>query len=220
MVQATNANRAIYNQVSKPGIITTPGYLRLEKSLQGTLTGINFDVLTNQGTPNVTERRLQITDKFVATHIGIFLVKAGASVTATDAEKTVAKLKSNSNALVFTGVAEAPNLHAIYNGSLRIAINSVVFLEALDCMRFYRVGTSQKGAGPAVIITDDEWTAPNFGMCEITPTIELNGAGKNDISLTLPSSTLTSGTNSQNFVVCYMRGFLCQNAAVLNSNLQ
>lgn len=218
-VVATDADRATYNKIQRPGIISTPGYLRFEKSAQGSFNQITFDVLTNQGTPNVTERRLNIVDTFTITHLGIFLIKAGASTTASDAEKTAAKLRSNSNALVFTTAGEAAALHGVYNSFLKITINSVVFMEAFDCMRFYRVGTSQKGAGPVTIITDDEWTAPNFAMCEITPTITLNGAGKNDIVLNLPTSSTLSGTASQNFVCCYARGFLNQNAAALNPNL-
>ena len=218
-VYPTDRTRGIYNSLKgkyKPGTIITPGFLRLEQSLQGTLTTINFNVLVNQGTANVTERRLNITDVFELTHVGIFLMKAGTSTTATQQQISEAKLRANNNALVFTTAGEAAALESIYNGTLRMVINSTVYLEAFDCRRFYRVETAQKGVGPAVITTDDAWPSPNYGMAEMTPNIALNGGGKNDISVQFANSALTSGTASQNFLVFYGRGFLCQNASKLN----
>ena len=218
-VYPTDRSRGIYNSLQrkyKAGTIITPGYLRLDQSIQGTFTSVTFNVLVNQGTANNTERRLNITDVFEMTHIGVYLMKAGSTTAATQAEIGAAKLRSNNNALVFTGANEATALENFYNGTLRVVINSVVYLEAMDCRRFYRVETAQKGVGPAVITTDDGWPSPNYGMSELTPNIALNGGGKNDITVTFPNSAAVGGTNSQNFLVFYTRGFLCQNASKLN----
>lgn len=206
----------VYNKIKRPDTITTQGYLRLEKSLQGTFNTIQFDVLTNQGTIGVTEQRLGLTDTFTITSLAVFLYKAGASTAATAAEKAAAKLRSWNNPLVFTGVGEAANLQAIYNGYLSIKVNSTVFVQSLDMMNFYRVGQAQQGVGPAVITQADEWSDIQNGFKHIVPTITLNGAAKNDIIINLPTSTTTSGTTSENVAVLYARGFLSQNASKLN----
>ncbi len=218
MIKATDSARARYNAIQRPGVITTPGYLRLEASLQGTQTNIRFNVLTNEGgSQTVNERRLNLVDNFAVTHLGIFVYKIGAA-SPTAAQMAAARLRTNDNALVFTAASESDNIHALYNGNLKVTINSTVYVEALDLMRFYRVGEAQKGVGPAVITTEDQWSAPNWGMSELTPGFELSGAGKNDISISLPAAVDTSGTSSVNYVVCYMRGFLLQNASRLNPN--
>lgn len=217
----TDRSRAIYNQIKRenPGSVTTPGYLRMEKSLQGSFNSIRFDVLVNEnnGGINVTERRLALTDKFVMTSLGVYLIKAGAGTTATDAEKAAAKLRANNNALIFTAAGEAAFLEGIYNGYLKIVIDGKVYLEALDIRRFYRIETAQKGVGPAVITTDDGWPSPNYGMAELTPSIELNGMGKNEITAIFPTSMTGSGTASQNFICLYAKGLLVQNASRLNA---
>lgn len=221
-INASNTERAIYNKIAAqakrkyPNAKPMKSYLRLEKSLQGTFTSISFDVLTNQGTPNVTERRLQITDRFVITHMALLLVKAGTTTAATDAEKAGAKLRANNNALVFTTAGEAAALQAIYNGFTEIKVDQTVYAPYIDNQLFYRVETSQKGVGPAVIITDDEWNDVNYGFAEIVPTITLSGASNNQITVNLPTSVTTSGTASQNFLVCYMRGLLVPNTSKLN----
>lgn len=219
----TSNRRAVYDFISdkyqQSDIVITDSYLRLETSLQGSFTSIPFSMLTNQSpAANVTEKRLALTDKFCATDICVYIMKAGASVAATDAEKTVARLRSYPNNTVFSGANEAANLGAIYNGSMQIKINGKVYIDSLDLLRFYRVPVSQKGAAVSTVATtgvlqEDGFDNLNYGFAPLTPTLLFDGLGKNDISVNLPSSTTLSGTTSQNFAVVVLRGFLLQNAA-------
>lgn len=209
----------IKNAYPGENVVHTQSYLRLEAAL-ATQTNINFNVLQNVGNANVTERRLAITDVFTITGISMMIYKAGAAAAATQAEIAVSVLRTWPNAQVFTGVGEASNLMAFYNSFLTIKVDSRVYLNAMDLMRFYRVGTSQQNVGSSAVsnvaVQRDEFTETNYGFAKMAPTISLSGAGNNEISVQLPSSINLAGTSSQNFAVCYLRGILSQNASKLN----
>lgn len=219
-VKATDRSRSIYNEykAKNAGAIVTQSYLRLEKSL-GTQQTVSFDVLNNVGTtaPNVTEKRLAITDNFLATEISIFIFKK------LDANAiNLSTLDTFPNALTYTGSGEATNLMNLYNGFLSVKINSVTYIESLDVYSFYRVGTAQQGVqvsqqsagvGSNGAYLADQWDAGSWGFYPITPGIEFGGAKKNEITITTPASTAMGGTSSTNYVVCYVRGLLAQNAA-------
>lgn len=210
----------VYDKVRQPGMISTPSYLRLEQSIQGSFTSVNFNVLQNQGTANVTEKRLAITDTFTITSLSVMIFKAGAGTTATQVEISQSLLQLWANPQVFTGVGEAAALRALYNGNMQIKVDGTVYIDSLDLMRFWRPGTSQQGMGSDAAnnakVQVNEWPAVSFGFNKLVPTITLSGAGKNEISLNIPTSTSFAGTSSQNFVVCYLRGLLNQNASRLN----
>ncbi len=221
MVKSTNARRALYNDLANKGEyagkIITPGYLRFEQSLQGgATTGFQFNVLENQGSTNVTERRLKLPDAFVIEKMTMAIFKAGASTTATQAEIAVSNLSTFPNPQVFTGANEATNLMNYYNGYVSIRVNETVYIDSMDIMRFYRVATSQQNVGAATGVTPvqrDEWNAPDYSFYELTPTITLDGGLSNIIQVNLPASISMIGTSSQNFAVCICRGFLIQNGS-------
>ena len=226
-VQATNAPRALYNELlsvypkkNYPNRIITDSYLRLEQSIQGTVSTVSFNMLTNQGTgqqaQNVTENRLQITDRFVAASVAILIMKAGSSTSASQSEISVAKPHTFPNGYVFTGANEAENLQALYNSQMRITVDSTVYIQSLDVQRFYRVPTSQQNvavstAGSGNLINSDGWDSSSYPFSALTPTITFSGIGKNEIVITLPNSTNLGGTSSQNFAICWIRGYLIQN---------
>lgn len=211
-----NNDRSVYEHIKKAGVIVTQSYLRLEQSIQGTQTSTKFGVLVNEGTPSVTEVRLGITDNFVVTNVGMFLMKAGAAVAATNLEKAQSTLRTWPNPLIFTGAAEAINLMGVYNGRYNIKINSTTYVENMDMYRYYNAPQSQKGVGPAVIIQEDQVDGRDTGYEKIIPTIKLGGAAKNDILVTYPTSMSMIGTLSENILVCILRGFLLQNDSKLN----
>ena len=219
MIAPTTRMRAIYDRVKErqPEIfgkskLTVPGQLRCEASLQGTLNQVTFNLLENQGTQNGTERRLKITDNFIVTDYGFYLMKAGASTTATQAEIAVAILRTWPNPIVFTGAAEAVNLGAVYNGKHRILVNSDLFVDDALNSRFRRVPVTQKGNGPALAMQEDGWDNMNYGLVPCEPTLAFSGIGKNEVSVILPAPILTSGTSSQNFLVFFANGFNIVNA--------
>lgn len=225
MVKATNSSRADFNSIRalypSRDVVVTPGFLRLEQSLQaGAINSIQFSVLDNQSSngvaQNSTEVRLRLPDSFHITKIFFGIFKAGASVTATQAEIAQAIIRTYPNPLVFTGAGEAAALQNFYNGSYGIKVNQTTYIDRDELRKFYRVGTSQQGVGPAVIIQRDEFDAPDFGFYELTPTIRLSGADSNFITCTFPQSISMIGTLSQNFAVCFCRGFYVQNGAQFN----
>ena len=205
----------VYNRVKRPGVITTQSYLRFEKSIQGTFNSISFDVLVNQGSDATTERRLQLTDTFTITQLAIFIYKAGTTTAVTNSDKAKSTLFSWPNPNVFTQTV-ADSLMNLYNGYLQLRVNTEVLIDSLDIMQFYRVHTTQNGA---VTNAQDEWPMINNGFKKIVPTITLNGAAKNEINLFFPESINLAGSDESNYVVCYCRGFLNQNAAQLNPGL-
>lgn len=209
--------RGVLNALKKhPGVIDTQSYLRLEKQL-GTQSSITFDVLNNQGAQTVNEKRLAITDSFVITSLSILFYTYDTTV-ANSQEKTA--LQTFPDANVFAGAGEADSLQGIYNGFLSVRVNSVVYIDSLDIYRFYRVGVAQQGVETTTTPSSylrSQWSNGDYGFYGLTPTIELSGATKNEITITLPSNiSVAPAANYKTFVVCYMRGLLRQNNAQFN----
>lgn len=219
-------------RVIKGNEIATQGYLRLAANVQtgAALNSITWNVLSNQGTVRATEVRLDITDMFTVTHWGLYLAKAGTTTSATDAELATAHLYTNPNKLVFSGTGayvEADNLMNVYNGFMSVTVDRNKIVDKYDAMRFYRVGTAQRGvlqaynatapAGTSLSYLDDTWDNVSYGMANVDPNVTLNGVGDNNLTLTLPSAANLSGTTSTNFVFLVMRGIRWQNASKLNA---
>lgn len=222
-VKATDRSRAQYANLrrrfaraSQP-VIITQSYLRSEAVL-GTQSQINFPVLVNQNVVSINEKRLALPDVFVITSmaLAIYKVASGAPVSS-------GILRTYPNTSVFNGTAtEARNLQSLYNGFLTIRVNQTVWIDSLDVQRFYRVPVSQEGVAVSTVATTgliqrDGYDNGDFPWYGTTPGIELSGATKNDISVTLPESIALGGTSSTNYAVFYARGFLCQNGANFNS---
>jgi hypothetical protein len=222
-VQALTRSRAMYNEIvdmypkdKYPDAIITDSYLRLEQSLQATITTLTFNMLVNQGTPNVTENRLNITDRFVATSLALLIMKAGTTTAATQAEISIGRPRTFNNSFIFTGASEAANLEVIYNSQLKITVDSTVYIDSYDTRRFYRVPTSQQGQAISAVASTgvlgaDGYDESAYPFAGLTPSITFSGIGKNLIQLTLPNPTSLVGTNTQNFAIMWIRGFLVQN---------
>lgn len=217
-IQASSGrSRAIYEHLNgkekKSGVIITPGFLRLESAVLASQSSIDFALLSTQGVMNETEQRLSITDNFVASEIGFFILKVAApGVNRGDV------LRTNNNATIFSKAGEAAAMMNLYNGKLGITINSKTIIQNWDLMRHYRVGTAQKGVLTAASGTNNaydqsQWDTASYGMYPLTPTVELRGSSNNKLTITLPASIDMSGTASVNYAVLYMRGFLKQNAS-------
>lgn len=216
-VSATDRTRATYNDIAEPGKVSTQSFLRLESTALGTQNQITFNVLRNDGTQNTTERRLALTDSFVVTDIGVFLLKVASG--STNAKN---RLQTFPNSVLFSGSGEADNLNNIYQGFINIKIDGRVYLDSLDVMRFYRAGEAQNGVGLSTYdatnnannkFVANQWDNGSYGFFPLTPTIQLSGARKNEISIQCPESLNMIGTSSTNYCVMILRGFLQQNQA-------
>ena len=209
--------RALYNGLKgHKGVITTQSYLRLEKKIT-TQSSVSFDVLNNQGSQTVNEKRLAITDSFVISAVS-FMFYTHATNVANSQEKSTLHTFPDSN--VFAGVGEAASIQGFYNGFASIRVNSTVYLDSLDLYRFYRVGVAQQGVEttttPSTYLRS-QWDGGDYGFYSLTPSIELSGATKNEIVVSLPSNlTVTPAANHETYIVCYLRGFLRQNNAQFN----
>ncbi|AXH73867.1 MAG: hypothetical protein [Bacteriophage sp.] len=206
----------------------TQGYLRLMVNLNsiGSVNSIQFPVLTTNSALRATEKRLDITDMFTITNWSAFLIKAGSSTSATDAEIAASPLYTWPNPQVFTGSGEAANLMNIYNGSMSITVDRDRVLDSYDTYRWYRVANAQKliaqaagtaGSGESLHWQADGWEGPSYGFSELDPQITLNGVGQNDLVLNLPSAVSLAGTSSTNFVALICRGIKWQNSSKLNA---
>lgn len=192
-------------------------YLRSDFNLQGTNSSINFNILANQGSPSASENRLQLADAFVVTHIGFYLLKAGTSTSATATEIAQAVPHTFPNPLVFTGSGEAANLEVLYNSSLTLKLNQVVWYPYLAMRKFYRVGTSQATVGSSAVnnspVQRDEWNGPDYGSLPLIPPILFNGQGQNSVVINMAASVATSGTSSTNLISFVADGILYPNCA-------
>jgi hypothetical protein len=214
-VAAVSNSRAVYNSIRQAGVISTPSYLRLEKTL-GTQSNLAFSVLQNEGSANVTEKRLSISDTFTVTGIGVFL---GHHASADDVSEMA--LHTYPNSAVF-GSGKIDELQTFYNGFLSIRINQTVFLDSYDTQRHYAVGSAQEGVAISANATvnlyqKSTWEGGNYGFQAVTPTLTLSGAAKNDVQLTFPASKDMTPTSGTNYAVIIFRGFLNQNAAKFNA---
>jgi hypothetical protein len=212
---------ALYAQA---GVITTPGYLRLEVSLTGTTNLVAFQVRDAQGgTQHVTERRLKVSDSFTVMAGAFYIGKAAAVASVvSNAQYGAMSLHTFPNPLVFTGGTAAADLQSLYNGYLSVRVDSTVFIDSMPMLNFYRVATSQQGVGPAVIIQRDEWPLSMYGQRDWTPTIELNGLANTEININLPTSVnLAAGANTyETNAVLYLTGFLNQGGASVQQSVQ
>lgn len=217
-IKATNSQRAVYNDLTKKyagnrNVIITPSFLRLERTVTGSISSLEFFTLQTEGSVLSTERRLQLPDTFVVGAVGLFISKIASTNTAEDNAKTI--LRSFPNPQVFTGSGEADNLMAIYNGFMSLRINSTVIIDSLPCYEFYDAAQSQQGVGSAATsnqpVQRDQFNGNMSGYVPINPTVNLDGSKKIQWTLNLPASTNLAGTSSTNKLSLILKGFLVQN---------
>ena len=208
-------------QAMFPGKTVSQSYLRLERTLQGlTDNNIQFPVLqTDQvagQTSSAVERRLPVNDVFVCTAVTLSVYKAGTTTSATDTDRSKARLLYSLNPLVFNGAGEADNLMTIYNGYLQFMVNQIVTHESLDTVRFYRAGLAQKGVGSSATdnqpVQLDEYPEQNYPFAQLIPNLILGGQSKNQLSLFVPVVNSYNGTSSTNFISLIFRGYQVQGA--------
>jgi hypothetical protein len=229
--QAFSRKQAVFNeksrQYARAGVITTPGYLRLETIAPSSAQSVfTFNTLDTSGVKTSTERRLKLSDTFTITDISFYLGTGLASSDApTAAQYATQKLNTWPNPQVTSIGTQADNLEAIYNGFLSLRIDTTTFLDSIPMRQFYRVGTSQQGVGSAatsnVAIQANEWPLSMYGKNELLPTIELNGQSNIEWSINLPNATDCSGITA-NFVnlVLILQGFLNQGGAANQKAMQ
>lgn len=229
--KAFSRRQAVFNekavQYAKQGVITTPGFLRLESvAPSAAVSSFSFNTLDTSGTKTATERRLKLNDTFTITDISFYIGYGTATSDApTAAQYAVQKLTTWPNPLITEiGTTQAANLEALYNGFLSLRIDTTTFLDSIPMRQFYRVGTSQQGVmggTGGVIVQKDEWPLSMYGKNELLPTIELNGQSNIEFTITLPNATDCSGASTYfTNMVLVLQGFLNQGAAGVQKRVQ
>lgn len=233
--KAFSRKQAVFNekaqQYARQGVITTPGYLRLETLLatSGTATSLNtilFNTLDTSGTKQPTERRLKLSDTFTITDISFYI--GGAGSTAIGAPTAVEQAKEELHTFPNTQVtcigAMSDEIEAIYNGYLSLRIDTTTFLDSVPMRQFYRVGDVQQGTITATggnTGNKSSWNSAMFGKYPLLPTIELNGQANIEWSITLPTSVpYTQPAASFTNAVLVLEGFLNQGAATVQRQMQ
>jgi hypothetical protein len=226
--KAFSRKQAVFNEkaalYASQGVITTPGYLRLETlaPYNTATSSISFNTLDTSGSKTCTERRLKLNDTFTITDISFYLgsgVNGATNETPTAAQYSVQQLNTFPNPNNPSFVTSFDELESLYNGFLSLRVDTTTFLDSIPMKQFYRVATSQKGVGsatPAQAIQADEWPLSMYGRTELLPTIELNGQSNIEWSITLPNATNLSPTSLRfTNMVLILQGFLNQGAATV-----
>lgn len=220
------SQRAYYEKLrgENPGSLVAPSFLRLERTINGTFNSVNFYTLGNENSPLVTEKRLEISDAFAVTKLGLFISKVGSSTSPSNAELSEAILRTYPNASVFSGSGEASNLMAIYNGYLSLTVDQKVVIDSLPTNQFYQVPQTIQGVTTTAYVdagsADATTTVPrdqtvfNRGMFTSPVEILLKGQNKINWKLNLPTSTSLTGTSSSNQVHLVLGGFLITGGGV------
>jgi len=229
--KAFSRKQAVFNekaqQYARQGVITTPGYLRLESLAPTTATSVfNFNTLDTSGVKTATERRLKLADTFTITDISFYLGTGSCTANAPTADQySKQEMNTFPNPQVTAIGASSDELESIYNGYLSLRIDTTTFIDSIPMRQFYRVGTSQKGVlggtgGTAV--QANEWPLSMYGKTELLPTIELNGQANIEFSINLPNAQICSSPTTSNFVnmVLVLQGFLNQGAATVQRSIQ
>lgn len=238
--QPFSRKQAVFNskasEYAGQGVITTPGYLRLEQILATgatSLSQINFNTLDTSGTKLATERRLKLADTFTITDISFYLgtgsTTAGATGAPTAAQQAVERLNTFPNGGVAAiGATNSVILESIYNGFLSLRVDTTTFLDSIPMRQFYRVGDVATGvqqasgaAAAAGFLNQSSWPLSMFGRSELLPTIELNGQSNIEFGITLPATvSYTQVADTFTTAVIILNGFLNQGAATVQRNIQ
>jgi len=194
----------------KPGVVISQGFLRLESAILGVQNSIGFAVLKNEMAPNATqvndtELRLDLTDNFIVTEMGLFIVK-----TAISGKLGGVELNTFVNSVLFPG-AEATGMEQIYNANVNLQVNGETIIDKWDTFRHKRVGQAQKGVAGAV---SNQWDNASYGFYPVTPQFSLNGNAKNQLVINLPESAVMTGApGTFNYAVLVVRGLKIQNGS-------
>lgn len=203
-----NILERFYSQ--KPGTILVPSMLRTEVVL-GTQNQIIFNLGASQNA-QPWEVRLDQNDAFHIMGFSVALARYNATTNG-----TTAILHYYPNTNVFA--ATAPNLEAIYNGTLNAVINSRQVYKNVPLNKAKFVGQAQQGlslySGTVVAGTQQQYTASQISQdieVPIVPTLMVNGKSTPQMTINLGTGVNLGATlPDQNVCVLLLYGFLAQN---------
>ncbi len=150
--------------------------------------------------PNI-EKILNDRDVFIADQIGVFLTKGVKA----DLGKSV--FRCYPNATVFG--AQAPDLEAIYNGTLETVVNKKKILENLPLRHFRNVPETQKDA------TKEDSGSMKDVLADIDPLLIMNGRNSCEATIRLAEETVVNieDNTTPNWLVLVFDGMLIDGGA-------
>lgn len=231
LVYPVTPERALYNEVlntfadAPDDLAILDGTIRSEAQLSTALgtQAIILNVRSDQQNPTnairTTEKRLDIRDAFVADRITIMV---GDELTASTAPGTT-MLQSFPNSLAVAAAATAPGgfganspgVREIYNGTLSALINSVQYMQDLDCLNFVYADTAQANE---LIFTasNTPWGAQrgDNNFKRLTPALNMWGSDKVQFQVNMPDAfTFSAEANHRVVVALIIRGLRVQGGA-------
>lgn len=222
--------KAEYQKAGKGAVRLTQSSLFLLQDIKPTQAAYTFPVLENEtATLDANEVRLNMNDEFIATGLGLYL--------AAKAEKEIEGVVTLLPGLFLMSypnleqVADAGKAQPFYDGTIKIAVNNIVYVEKWDT-RKHRVAqrtqwAATKAAGGVTLPQASTIPSIDFAkdaMYPVQPMVTFSGAKKNEISLILPQAgdgfTFSNVANdgvkinfTVNKIALMLRGYNGQNAA-------
>lgn len=191
--------------------VVTEGFLRLEVEA-ATKDTYRFSVLENQGTQANTETRLKVSDMFLMTHLLVGAIYAVGALN-DPIERAISPIYTSNVGDLWFRLGDG--VQALWNSSLEIIVDSTVYFDRYDILRFKRSGVAQKGLAASANATsnvylESQWDDKDWGFAQLTPFIFLGGRANNQISINMPAA-INYTPNSLAFVLI-ARGMQIQNA--------
>lgn len=219
-----------YNKFGKGSVRLTQSSLFLLQDIKPTQAAYTFPVLENEtATLDAHEIRLNMNDEFIATGLGLYLVaKAVKKTEGGDVPLAGLFLMTYPN---LEQVADAGKSQPIYDGSIKIAVNNIVYVEKWDTRKHRFTPRTQWAsqilAGGAVTQSPATIPSNDFAkdaMYPVQPMVTFSGAKKNEVTLILPEAadgftwlTTTNAGETIEYTVAkiglMLRGYNGQNAA-------
>lgn len=205
--------KGAYNKVGR-NPVTTASVLRLMVPVTANKTSYTFPILQGDASTVYNENiYLNRADSFTATSVGIFLggIQDGGTASTTSNYQLFG---FQSEALTTAGVTNANSL--FYHSYLNISVNNVQYLQNFDLFRTYNAPIVQTGN---IFATGGDTTGVNSingsmsGFAPLTPTLQLSGTAKIDITINLPTALAFTVAPQINLI---FRGFLSLGASNLN----
>lgn len=214
-----------YANINKGNVRLTQSSLFLTQLISPSKTVYTFPVLETETDANTdnAEIRLNINDEFIITSMFIGLYgKLGYTreqvATETKRLYSYAPIQQNRN---------FANVHGLYYGKFKLAVNNIVYVEKWDTKKHEFVPRTQYNQSIAVGLNgatepSNDWSAD--GSFPFQPMTTLSGAKKNELTIELPaaitSAAGTCGDNAQDSynltidrIAILLRGYNAQNAA-------
>lgn len=187
----------------------TQSDLQLEQPLVANNNEYTFPVMVNiqsqGGTQFNTELRLNQQDTFLPQYIGMFIIPASSSTDTTWRPLTWP------NPAVLTN---ATQMTALYNGTLKVAVNNTNYITNWKTSRHMVVPRTQQTAALGAGSPADEFDGGDSTLFPFQPQVIISGTSNMQISVKLPVAPTAVDANSR--IAILLRGIIAYNSTVVN----